>query len=343
MYDFEFYPQKPITTSILKERAARVLAVKSVKDLAQMLAIDTQRLMTICQSPSYSRFSTPKKDGSVRMIEAPASDLKAVQSSFSSHLQGFYYQIKPPSAYGFLPVPTDEAHPRHIYTNAMRHIGAKWLLNIDLKDFFHQIQEERLVALFTSSVFEWPHEVAQLATRLVTIGGRLPMGAPSSPVLSNLVCLWLDHDLEVYAQERGWAYTRYADDLSFSSAYRMRGSDKTALFQIIEGVHKLKVNTRKVAVRSTKEDAEVTGLVLGKKSPEVSGEFVARLKEEVKLLEFLLKGGNESWRTIVPPDALTKLLHCIKGKMAFFSKICGQDDALYQRLQKRLAMLASPA
>ncbi|MEA3061670.1 MAG: RNA-directed polymerase [Sphingomonadales bacterium] len=97
----------------------------------------------------------------------------------------------------------------------MVHTGHKYLLSLDITSFFPSISVARVEQLLISLGVE--SEVAKLVSKFVTIGGELPLGFPTSPAISNAIALPLDIELEALASNLGAAYSRYSDDLSFSS------------------------------------------------------------------------------------------------------------------------------
>ncbi|MDP9808102.1 hypothetical protein J2W42_000940 [Rhizobium tibeticum] len=104
---------------------------------------------------------------------------------------------------------------RNIRENAAAHRGKTHLLSLDLQDFFPSISRSRVAELFESLGVK--SEIAALLARFVTISDGLAMGLPTSPVISNAVALALDKALEQVAQRTDSVYTRYSDDISFSS------------------------------------------------------------------------------------------------------------------------------
>ena len=100
-------------------------------------------------------------------------------------------------------------------TNAFAHLQKRFILNIDLKDFFPSITENRVTGVLKSIGIDY--QVALTIARICCYEGRLPQGAPTSPVLSNMICFRLDRELLSFAKEARCIYTRYADDLTFSS------------------------------------------------------------------------------------------------------------------------------
>jgi len=186
------------------------------KDLAQLMGMARFQLKLLASQPEYFIFSIPKKDGSLRMIENPARQLKKVQRKLNDYLQAVYWHLRTDAAFGFLVVARNDPSPRHIVTNAEKHLGCQWLLNMDFEDFFHQVSDSMVQQVFQNPPFGFDDGLSGLLAKICCHNGRLPMGAPTSPVLSNFACLALDEDLLALARERQWGFTRYADDLSFS-------------------------------------------------------------------------------------------------------------------------------
>ena len=146
-----------------------------------------------------------RKGTKVRWIEAPGPNLKSIQRTL---LDDTLYTLRATDhAHGFVP-------GRSIVTNARFHVGKQWVVTLDIKDFFPSITSRQVRAAIDGLGGE--PEVLSALARLLTRHGRLPQGAPTSPHVANLVAAELDHRLARTAAIRGWAYTRYADDLTFS-------------------------------------------------------------------------------------------------------------------------------
>lgn len=176
--------------------------------LARLVGISTQTVfnMTRRVEKHYLKFKVEKKSGGYRDVSSPRTYLKVVQwwlldnilskLTFENCVTGFVPGMGP-------------------YRNAQIHSGANHILNVDLKDFFPSVTSEMVkrtwLALGYNSV------VAQQLTDLTTFEGCLPQGAPTSPSLSNLACLNMDLQLAELARVRGYKFTRYADDVTFSS------------------------------------------------------------------------------------------------------------------------------
>jgi RNA-directed DNA polymerase len=127
------------------------------------------------------------------------------------------YKAKP-CVHGFV-------RDRSILTNAAPHAGKRWVLNVDLQDFFPTIHFGRVRGALMARPFSLPKRVATVLAQVCSSDGVLPQGAPTSPVLANIVCAKLDGDLMALARRFKLSYTRYCDDLTFSSRHHSFPSD----------------------------------------------------------------------------------------------------------------------
>src|SRR6187399_1139547 len=196
-------------------------ALRTRTDVAAALQISPVELKTLLRPGAgpghpYVAFEVPKASGGVRVLHAPRPELKRLQREL---LRMFLAPLEAhTAAHGFVA-------GRSTVTNATPHIGARVILKLDIVDFFPTIHFGRVAGLFERHGAG--HEAARTLAAIVTFrpklpDGRiawpsvLPQGAPTSPMLSNLVCRRLDARLTGLAERTGAAYTRYADDLTFS-------------------------------------------------------------------------------------------------------------------------------
>lgn len=156
----------------------------------------------------YKSYDIPKRTGGTRRIDAPTGILRSLLQELSPLLQAAYEAH--PSAHGFV-------MKRSIVTNAAPHTGKRWVLNIDLADFFPSTNLPAIRALFRDMPFSMGREAAQTMAELCTYRYGLPQGAPTSPVLSNLAAGGLDLRLASLAEQFKLTYSRYADDITFST------------------------------------------------------------------------------------------------------------------------------
>jgi RNA-directed DNA polymerase len=171
----------------------------------------------------YVSFAVPKRSGGERLLMAPKRRLKALQRRMNELL----IARLPVSefAHGFLP-------KRSVRTNAEPHVGKPVVMRLDLKDFFPSIHHARVRGLLIALGYGYPvaNTIALLCTEsprqpvkvgeqilLPPVGARAcPQGAPTSPGLSNALLVKMDRRIAGLARKQGFAYTRYADDMTFS-------------------------------------------------------------------------------------------------------------------------------
>ena len=295
-------------------------------------------LEEIFNAPVYKHYTIKKKRGGERHIFAPEAVLKHIQRRLNRYLQMSYLQIKPNEVHGFVINPRFYDNQCNIVANAAPHTGKKHLLNIDIKDFFPSISAKRIMNLFLSPSFNYPQQVAIALTLLTTYQGKLPTGAPTSPVLSNFVCLELDACLLTFCMENRLQYTRYADDLTFSS-YQVIPQE--TIQNIISLIHTngFEINNKKLRVQSSNRRQTVTGLTVNKK---VNVE--RRLLKKIRAMHHdLITNGakaatkkhfniSEAVYASCYPRHLNLFTNRLKGYISFVGQIRGKDDAVYQGL-----------
>lgn len=203
--------------------------MQSAQDLAQALDVSIRQLrwMTYHRDAArtlhYTRFTIPKATGGERAIWAPRPLLKRCQRWLLHEV----VERLPVhgAAHGFVP-------GRSIFTNAQQHTNSRIIIKMDLKDFFPTLTFPRVKGMFRKAGYreqiailmallctEAPREVVEMdgETYFISLGPRcLPQGAPTSPAITNAVCMRLDRRLTGLSKKFGWRYSRYADDLTFS-------------------------------------------------------------------------------------------------------------------------------
>jgi len=313
---------KPIKLRVAKRMAARFCRIKDVEQLAEWLDIPTYQLKLMAAKPHYHVFSIPKKDGSKRWIEDPEDKLQRAQAQINFALGTVFYFRKSAAAYGFMLGVRDDPAPRNIVTNARQHLGNAWLFNADLEDFFHQVKAERVYRLFSEAPFRFKPELADLLTRLATHQGRLPMGAPTSPVLSNFATLELDERLLQLAEWAGWTYTRYADDLAFSGDRPFTEQDISRIRELVEDAG-FSFNEEKFKLMGPDSRKEITGVQLGEKDVEVPDGFLEELRGELQRLQHVLEVANRMGRQ---EPWIGRFEQQVEGKVNFVEFVLGAHD-----------------
>lgn len=321
-------PALELTLAQLDIKAQKFRSLRHPGDLAGLLKADAAQLAKFAAKPHYQVFYIPKPGGDRRTIHNPQGELKTIQQNLNVFLQAAYYVIKPPCAYGFIPRPTDEPRPRNIYTNALVHEGSEWVLNLDMKDYFHTVTSRHLNWIF-KELFELPEALSLHLIGLCTCKGVLPMGAPTSPVLSNLAALPLDAELQGIAARYNALYTRYVDDLTFSFDAEPDILFTNVVREAVER-HGFTLNESKIKLTRKRDHPEVTGLILKPPKPDVSKTFLKHLKKDIKLYRELISA-DMMHRGIFHPSVLEKLKKSIDGQLQFLAFIRGKQDKAYLR------------
>lgn len=318
----------------LQHRRNRLTKLQTMQELCLLLGKPEHKLELLCAHGMYNEFHIPKRNGGQRHIEDPRPPLKRVLAMLNDLLQGVYYSEKTEAAYGFITIArNDPAPPRHIVTHAERHLGCRWLMNIDLTSFFHQISTEMVRERLLDPPFTFHEEVASLIARLCTYKGRLPMGSPTSPVLSNLVFQREDEVLSHWAGENGWLYTRYADDLSFSSKKEITSWQMQQTINLLEN-HGYQVHPEKRRLYGPDDEKNVTRLVLGEDELQLPADFMAELDE---CIEDLRRTTRTHLRMGVakPPGWLTQYQQRLNGMMGFARHVLGDYDEDFLKIKRR--------
>ena len=246
--------------------------IQSRNELADCLSIPRSKLTHILyvKKPDsyYTTFEIPKPNGETRTICAPSGDLKILHVKLSNIL--WLYQksiwdekgIKPNVSHAF-------EKKKSIITNARIHRNKRFVLNLDLENFFDCFHFGRVQGYFEkNNNFKLPHDVAVILAQLTCYQGRLPQGAPSSPIITNLICQSLDTYLLRVAKKYKLDYTRYADDLTFSTNDRHFVENQEEFLAEANAAIKragFSINEKKTRLQFKNSRQEVTGLIVNKK------------------------------------------------------------------------------
>ena len=291
-----------------EERAAEneLPPLDTPQQLAEALGLTVPQLRWLAYhreaatSIHYYRFTIPKRDGSERPIWAPLPKLKAAQQWIRVNV--VERLLVHGSVHGFLP-------GRSTLTNAQVHTNPRIVLKMDIKDFFPTVTLPRVKGVFRKAGYreqiatlmallctEAPREIVehQGKSYYVALGPRcLPQGAPTSPALTNTLCLRLDQRLTGLAKKYGWRYTRYADDLTFSLPKGHEGPPKLgALMGVVRRIVEeegFAIHPEKTRLARSGARQKITGLVVnGAGKPRVP----RKLKREVRAALHNLKVGK---------------------------------------------------
>ena len=297
----------------------------------------------------YQSFTIKKKSGADRTIHAPVKGLKSILRSLNFVLQCIYEPHE--ATTGFV-------LGKSIVDNAQKHVGHHYVLNMDLKDFFHTFDRNRVKMGFMYEPFNLNGEkeplaflLASLCTHSFEIDGEvrtvLPQGSPTSPTLTNILCKKLDRRLNGLAKRFGATYTRYADDLTFSSLHNIYADEtfNKELKRLIEDDQKLVINPKKTRLQKRGYRQEATGLIVNDKV-NVRRRYIKQIR---MWLFYWEKYGYEKAEQIFKRDYITDkghvkninnhLVNVIDGKLEFLKMVKSVEDGTYKELNKRFMKL----
>lgn len=250
----------------------KLTSVSNRNELASLLHIPTQTLTGLLyfktDNEKYRYFFIPKHNGGKRLITAPTEPLMTVQRTLARILTDDYEEILNENhinskiAHGFL-------KNRSILTNATVHENKRYVLNLDLENFFDSFHFGRVRGYFIKNrYFKLPEDIATLIAQVACCKGKLPQGAPTSPIITNLICEIFDYRILSIARRFHLNYTRYADDLTFSTNEKEFPKVLTVFLKTVraEIEHSgFKVNIPKTHFQQNFSRQIVTGIIVNRK------------------------------------------------------------------------------
>lgn len=327
----------------------------TTNDVANLLEISpTQLTYILWRKPPSRRYSTwqvRKRRGGMREIKAPTKAHKILQQKFCYILS--LVSKHRSVCHGFV-------RNRSILTNARAHLHQRWVLNIDLQDFFPSIHFGRIAGMLRSKPYSLGDKAAIALAQLSTHNGSLPQGAPTSPILSNIICAKLDGELRRFAKLHRCSYTRYVDDLTFSTSRRafpeevainLDSEFKCKPSQGLESIissNGFKINNDKLRLQNDRSRQIVTGITVNKR-PNVPRKYTSQIRAMLHawekhgyanaLREFRSKYDSKHRPHNNGDD--TTFERVIRGKLAFLKQVRGDKDGKYRHLRKWLAELTN--
>ena len=322
-------------------------SLRTGKDVAEFLSA-TWPALRYClyrmpPAERYRTFTITKRSGGNRTIESPCLQIKLFQQALLHRLEEIY--VPRVSVHGF-------TFGRSIVTNARRHVGCRWLLNIDLQEFFPSIHIGRIIGLFKAWPFNWENEAAVTLAQICTLNGRLPQGGPTSPILSNMICFKMDREILALAKTHRCTYTRYADDISISTplpelspaiATGNGGEIIVAneLSSIITSA-RFQINAAKVRLQHRSHRMVVTGLKVNR-FPNVRRQLISQIRAMLHAwkkfgvqaadTEFAAKYNRRSRSPFASAPAFRNVL---LGKLLFLGQVRGFSDKRFTEFASQL-------
>ncbi len=344
----------PIATPV--EQLRELLPkIDNMRDLAVLFEVPFHRFVyhvkTTDNSSSYLTYQVAKRAGGVRLISAPSGGLKLLQQKVA-YIVGALVRSHS-AAHGFV-------KERGIVTNARAHLRSRYVLNLDLKDFFPTISFRRVRGMFIARPFGLHPHVATCLARIACRKGHLPMGSPCSPVIANILCRRLDQQVKELCKSLGCWYTRYADDISISTrldkfphdiAYEVEAPDRRIVLspRLIATIQSngFEVQEAKTRLLPRRTRQLVTGVIVNRKLG-----LDRRRKNQLRaMLHAWEKFGyaaaerefHEKYDKKHRPHfkVTPKFRNVIAGKLAYLSMVLGKEHLLVRAFSTKLETLVA--
>lgn len=324
----------------IKNASPDLPIVFSLSHLAHLVDVSPKHLRPIVDrmSDPYRHFRLRKKVGGKgskapkrrhRDIYAPHPHLLRTQRWIAQNILNV---IQPhPSSYGFAP-------GSDMLDAAMLHCGCSWLLKMDVSNFFESITERQAYQVYRGCGYTalLAFQLARLSTRSVdqkhffhlrnsnfphpeATEGYLPQGAPTSPMLANLAVYSLDARLQNVSSELGWKYSRYADDLAFSTDLAMTRGGALKLKGIVEQAitrFGLSPNHSKTRIAPPGARKVLLGVLVDRERPRLTRQFRDNIETHLYALNHE-RIGVQAHRDRRGFASTTGMLHHIRGLIAF--------------------------
>ncbi|WP_165723589.1 MULTISPECIES: TIR domain-containing anti-phage reverse transcriptase [Pseudoalteromonas] len=346
----------PHLTRELNFSQQKFLGLQTDNDVANILELPVGQLLYILysQNQNYKSFTVKKKSGEDRSIESPCSSVKILQDKVKPLIEA-HYRVKKP-VHGFV------GNGKGIISNAEQHKKKAFVLNIDLKDFFHSVNFGRVQGIFKSVPFNMGVPAATVLAQICTYKGRLPQGASTSPVLSNLASTSLDRKLTKIAKKFHLVYTRYADDITFSSnkpfsqaiIEKSKLDDEQYIYKVGNVLEAavissgFSINHKKTRLQHKSQRQEVTGLVVNK-GVNINRKFIRKTRAMINewgknLIEAekrFIKVRYHAEKSEIDMSKLDGSIYkrAVYGNLSFIRMVRGEDHSPYLTLCKKVLEL----
>lgn len=328
------------------EIQTRFWGLRSPRDVSELLEVKhsvlTFHVFKFPSAKKYTLFAIPKKGGGVREIRAPISEIKILQQKLNIALR-LVFRPKP-CVHGF-------RLNRSIVSNAWVHRNRKHILNVDLKDFFPSINFARVFGMFQAFPYRFDKCVATVLARICCDEFEFPQGAPTSPIISNMICARMDSELTRLSHKLKCWYSRYGDDLTFSFSGDPFPADLA--FKISKGStvgvkvggrlesliknNGFSINEKKVRLQDRTQRQEVTGLIVNRR-PNVSRAYRRQIRAMLHAWEkYGLENAEHDYLSTYrqkyrsPFKPLPQYEHVLRGKIEFLGMVRGKGDPTYLR------------
>ncbi|MBE6308530.1 MAG: RNA-directed DNA polymerase [Bacteroidales bacterium] len=283
----------------------------------QLVGYDEAYVMAIVNQPKsfYKEYSIPKRNGDRRIIHEPLPSLKEIQTWILKYILN-------PGAKIFVSSVAKAYIPKQsVRDNARFHKRQKYVLCLDLKDFFDSISFQQVFSVFRNMGYS--KALATLLSNICILNNSLPQGAPTSPMLSNMVFKYYDDKIFDYCKSRNIRYTRYADDLTFSGDFNCKAV--VSFIRKVLSKTSFAINDNKTKFVSRGNRQEVTGVVVNEKL-QTAAIYRKKIRQEVY---YIIKFGvDKHLEAIEWKRPIIEYLHHLLGRINFTLTINKNDSEM---------------
>ena len=293
-----------------------MIVYRELSSLERDLGISAKTLYAVSNNlrRHYRKVQIPKKSGGYRKLSIPDEILKKIQRQITDVLLIHMPVSRYAKAYLFGSTTLKNATP---------HVGKPVVLKLDILHFFDSIRYSDVKdAVFPAEVYA--ENIRILLAMLCYYKDFLPQGAPTSPAITNILMYDFDEAVGSWCQERGIAYTRYCDDMTFSGDF-----DPAEVIRFVRVELKkmgFLLNEQKTKIQRSGQQQSVTGIVVNGK-PNVSAAYRRKLRQEIYYCQKF--GVTEHLRKIGLEVTEGTYLQHLLGKVNYVLKICPTDSTFH--------------
>jgi hypothetical protein len=299
--------------------------------LSKFLEIGYHTLIDLCRNPGYHKIVLHSDKGKKRVFYTPDVQLKKTQRKVNQWLREekrkHWETSNTPNKALFQIESSCVNHAR-------LHAGKKHILQVDIKDFFSSITQQRVYVFFKKNLNN--DNLAASLALLTTYKNMLPTGAPSSSAVAEMLIHDLDEKLIAYSQQNNLTYSRYVDDLCFSSNHYINMSALFEIENIVTSEH-FKLNHKKTRFNSNKSKQTITGITVNE-HPNVGRKYMRLLRSVVHSIKTRgLEKSMEIYREKFPEQTILDAVHfsnIIEGKLAWVAAVKGRENKSYLNMSK---------
>lgn len=280
----------------------------SFKLIAELFGIDVNEFYLLARDSDkfYCTYKIPKRSGGYRKISSPSLKLMAVQRAILNYI------LKPK----FTPLTCCIGFVSHknILDNVLPHLKRDFIFKTDIKDFFPSINFKIVQQLFVK--LGYSSEVSNILAKLCCKNFCLPQGAPTSPIISNMILHKFDEEVMDLCAKKELIYTRYADDITISSTKQIDKILEKEISDILAS-YNMKLNYKKTHFYGINKKKIITGISISSGIPMLPRKTKRAWRQEINMIQkFGLLTHMENTNQVNP-----LFIPSLKGKLLFWKHI----------------------